>query len=163
MAGARRTPESTSRSIPMQAHAHLHFNGNCREAFNFYAHTLGGKIVFAMTFGEAPGAENVAPETRNQIVHARIDLGAQFLLGCDTPVEHYHVPQGFNVMVGVDEPAEAERIFNSLAEGGSISMPFRETFWAHRFGMCTDRFGIPWMVNCAKPQYAVGGEARETA
>jgi PhnB protein len=147
----------------MQTHAHLHFKGNCREAFNFYADTLGGRIVFAMTFGEAPGAAGFPPESRDQIVHARIDLGEQFLLGCDTPADRYCPPQGFNVMVGVDEPGEAERIFNKLAEGGSISMPFQETFWAQRFGMCTDRFGIPWMVNCAKPQYAVAGEARKTA
>jgi PhnB protein len=135
----------------MQTHTHLHFNGNCGEAFRFYAETLGGRIVFAMTYGEAPGAEHAPPAMRNQIIHARLDFGNQFLLGCDAPGDRYHAPQGFNVMAAVEEPAEAERIFNTLAVGGTVTMAVQETFWAHRFGMCTDRFGIPWMVNCAKP------------
>lgn len=74
-----------------------------------------------------------------------------YLLGCDAPSDRYQTPQGFNVMAAVDDPDDAERIFKKLAEGGTISMPCQETFWAHRFGMCTDRFGIPWMVNCEKP------------
>jgi len=138
----------------MQTIPHLHFKGNCREAFKFYAETLGGKIVFAMTFGEAPGAEQAPAELRNQIIHARVDLGGQFLLGCDVPPDRYQAPQGFNVMAAVDKPADAERLFETLADGGTVSMPVRETFWAHRFGMCTDRFGTPWMVNCAKPMDA---------
>ncbi|MGH8133899.1 MAG: VOC family protein [Steroidobacteraceae bacterium] len=142
---------------------HLHFKGNCREAFDFYAGTLGGKIVFAMTYGEAPGAEPVSPEVRNQIIHARLDLGDQFLLGCDAPADRYQAPQGFNLMAAVDKPADAERIFNTLAEGGTITMPFQETFWAHRFGMVTDRFGTPWMVNCEKPLETVAALARKSA
>jgi PhnB protein len=147
----------------MQTSPHLHFNGNCREAFDFYAETFGGKIVFAMTFGESPTAEQTSAESRNKIIHARIDFGGQFLLGADTPGEHYHTPQGFNVMAAVEQPAEAERVFRTLAEGGKVTMPVQETFWAHRFGMCTDRFGTPWMVNCAKPLDAVAAAARKSA
>ena len=147
----------------MQTSTHLHFNGNCREAFDFYAKTLGGKIVFAMTYGEAPGAEKTSAESRNKIIPARIDFGGQFLLGADTPGEHYHTPQGFNVMAAVEQPAEAERIFSTLAQGGQVTMPVQETFWAHRFGMCTDRFGTPWMINCAKPLDAVAAAARKSA
>ena len=147
----------------MQTSPHLHFNGTCREAFDFYARTFGGKIEFSMTYGEAPGAEKVPAETRNQIIHARLDFGGQFLLGCDTPGEHYHTPQGFNVMAAVEQPAEAERIFGTLAAGGKVTMPVQETFWAHRFGMCTDRFGTPWMINCAKPLDAVSAAARQSA
>jgi PhnB protein len=147
----------------MQTSTHLHFNGNCREAFDFYARTFNGKIVFAMTFGEAPGQEQVAPEVKNQIIHARIDLGGQFLLGCDAPGGRYQAPQGFNVMAAVEKPADAERIFKTLSEGGRVDMPFQPTFWAHGFGMCTDRFGTPWMVNCEKPLDAVAGQARKSA
>ena len=147
----------------MQTSPHLHFNGNCREAFDFYAQTFGGKIVFAMTYGEAPGAEKTSAESRNKIIHARIDFGGQFLLGADTPGERYHTPQGFNVMAAVEQPAEAERIFSTLAQGGKVTMPVQETFWAHRFGMCTDRFGTPWMINCAKPLEAVTAAARKSA
>jgi PhnB protein len=135
----------------MQTSTHVHFKGNCSEAFRFYAETFGGKIMFAMTYGESPAAQHTSPEMRNQIIHARLDLGGQFLLGCDTPGDRYHAPRGFNVMAAVEEPAEAERIFNTLAAGGTVTLPVQETFWARRFGMCTDRFGIPWMVNCAKP------------
>lgn len=142
-----------------QTGPHLHFQGNCREAFDFYARTLGGKIVFAMTFGESPAREQTPPEVRNQIIHARLEIGSQYLLGCDAPGDRYHPPQGFNVMAAVEQPAEAERIFSTLAQDGSVGMPLQETFWAQRFGMCTDRFGIPWMVNCAKPPEVVAAAA----
>jgi PhnB protein len=140
----------------MQTGPHLHFKGNCGEAFRLYSETFGGKIEFSMTYGEAPGAEKAPPELRNQIIHARLNLGnQQFVLGMDASPEHYQVPQGFNVMAEVEKPADAERIFNTLAEKGTITMAFGETFWAQRFGMVTDRFGIPWMINCAKPLEAV--------
>ncbi len=139
----------------MQTGTHLHFRGNCSEAFRFYAATFGGRIASAMTYGESPAAAQTPPAMRAQIIHARLELGAQFLLGCDTPPDRYQPPQGFNVMAAVEEPHEAERIFGALAAGGTVTMPFQETFWARRFGMCTDRFGIPWMVNCAKPADAL--------
>ena len=148
----------------MQPSTHLHFNGNCREAFDFYVETFGGRIVFAMTYGESPAAAGCSPpQSRDQIAHARIDFGGQFLLGCDTPAQHYHAPEGFNVMAAIEQPAEAERIFATLADGGKVTMPVQETFWAHRFGMVTDRFGTPWMVNCAKPLGAVTAAARKSA
>jgi PhnB protein len=133
----------------MRLMAHLHFTGNCREAFEYYAGLFGGQIVFAMTYAQVPDAPP-APALRDRIVHARVDFNGQFLLGCDPPPEHYRAPQGFNVMAMVDSPGEAERTFNSLAAGGTIGMPFGQTFWAYRFGMCNDRFGIPWMINCEK-------------
>jgi PhnB protein len=135
----------------MRTCPHLHFKGNCREAFEAYAETFGGRIVFAMTYGETPMAAQTTPESRAQISHARIDFGGQFLLGCDTPSDRYQPPQGFNVMANLEQPEEAERAFERLSEGGTVTMPCQETFWARRFGMCTDRFGIPWMVNCEKP------------
>jgi PhnB protein len=139
----------------MQTVPHLHFRGNCREAFSFYAETLGGRIGFAMTYGESPAGGGTGPEARNQIIHARLELGNQAITGCDPPADRYRPPQGFNVLTEVEQPAEAARIFRTLAENGSITMPFQETFWAQGFGMCTDRFGIPWMVNCAKPMDAL--------
>ena len=128
--------------------AHLHYKGNCREAFEYYAALFGGQIEFAMTYGQTPAAAQTLAGMHDRIVHARVDLGGQFLLGCDPPAERYLAPQGFNVTVLVDTPLEAERVFTHLAAGGTVTMPFQQTFWAHRFGMCTDRFGVPWMVNC---------------
>lgn len=142
---------------------HLHFRGNCSEAFRFYAATFGGRVVFSMTYGEAPGAEHSPPEVRDQVIHARVDLGEDALLGCDVPPDRYEKPRGFNVMASAPEPGDAERLFGVLAEGGTVTLPIQETFWAHRFGMCTDRFGTPWMVNCAKPAAALAAAARKSA
>jgi len=134
----------------MQASPHLHFKGNCREAFNFYAETFGGRIAFAMTYGESPASAQTPPEVRDQIIHARLEFGNHAVMGCDAPGERYQKPQGFNVLATVKELPEAERVFTALARDGTVVMPFGPTFWAHGFGMCTDRFGVPWMVNCEK-------------
>jgi PhnB protein len=147
----------------MQTGPHLHFNGNCSEALSFYARLLGGNVALRMTYGESPAAAQTPPAMRNQIIHARLELGGQFLLACDTPPERYQVPQGFNVMLACETPEQAERVFNALADNGTATMPLQETFWARRFGMCTDRFAIPWMVNCAKPPEALSGVARGSA
>ena len=133
----------------MQTVPHLHFRGNCREAFRFYADTFGGRIPFAMTFGESPAAAQSPPEMRDQIIHARLEYGdEQAICGCDAPGERYQRPQGFNVLASVPDVRQAERIFHALSREGAVHMPFGPTFWAQGFGMCTDRFGIPWMVNC---------------
>src|SRR5437764_13761136 len=105
----------------MQTAPHINFKGNCREAFNFYAETLGGRIVFAMTYGEVPGSENAPAEVRRPIIHARVDFGGQYLLGCHAPPDRYQAPQGFAVMAAADTPAAAQRIFTALAERGTIS------------------------------------------
>jgi PhnB protein len=133
----------------MKLLAHLHFKGNCREAFSFYADLFGGQIEFAATFGEMPGAQ-VPQDMRDKLAHARLNLKGEYLLGCDAPADRFQAPQGFNIMSHIDIPDEAERVFNRLAELGTIIMPFQQTSWAYRFGMCNDRFGIPWMVNCEK-------------
>ena len=145
----------------MQTTVHLHFKGNCTEAFKSYAEILGGRIAFSMTYAESPAAAETPPALRNQIIHARLEFGSQAILGADASPEHYHTPQGFNVCVAVDKPADAERIFKALADRGSTTMPLQETFFAQRFGMCTDRFGIPWMVNCPKPPEAMAGGGRK--
>ncbi len=135
----------------MQTLPHLHFRGDCRAAFEFYAATFGGRIAFAMTYGESPAAAETPVAMRNQIIHARLEFDGHSIAGCDAPPERFQKPQGFNVLAVVPQLAQAERVFSALAAGGTILMPFGPTFWAQGFGMCTDRFGIPWMVNCEKP------------
>jgi PhnB protein len=147
----------------MQTAPHLHFKGNCAEAFRFYTETFGGKIVFSMTYGESPAGAQTPKDFRDKIIHARVDLGGQYLLGCDAPPDRFQAPQGFNVCAAIEEPEAAERAFKALSDGGSITMPFGETFWARGFGMCTDRFGIPWMVNCEKPMAEAAAPARKSA
>jgi len=72
-------------------------------------------------------------------------------MGSDAPPDRYSQPKGFCVSIGIDKPAEAERIFKALAEKGTVQMELQQTFWAARFGMLVDRFGIPWMINCQQP------------
>lgn len=135
----------------MKMNPYLHsFTGNCAEAFDFYAKTLGGTIVFKMTFGEAPNCKDMPEETKNHIIHVRLVFGDNVLMGGDCPPGHYAKPQGLSINLGVDSIEEAERIFAALSEKGEVMCPMAETFWAVRFGMTIDRFGIPWMVNYEK-------------
>lgn len=134
----------------MQLTPHLHFNGRCEEAFNFYAQCLGGEIVTMLTHAGSPMADQVPAEWGSKILHATLSIGDQELTGCDVPPDSYQEPQGFAVTIGLADEAEAERIFRSLAEGGTVDLPLQETFWAKRFGMVVDRYGIHWMVNCGK-------------
>jgi PhnB protein len=132
----------------MQLNPYLFFNGQCEVAFKFYAQLLGGKIDGMLTHAGTPAEQQVPAEWRDKIMHARLIVGDQVLMGSDAPPAHYEQPKGFSVSIQIKDKAEAERIFNALAEGGKIQMPFAQTFWAAGFGMCADRFGTPWMVNC---------------
>ena len=136
----------------MQCNPYLLFNGNCEEAFKLYEKVLGGKIIAMLKVGDTPAAEHHGPDFRDKIMHARMTFGNNTLMASDAPAAHYEAMKGIQVSLNVDTPAEADRVFKALAEGGNIKMPIQETFWAQRFGMLTDRFGTPWMVNCDKPQ-----------
>ena len=93
-------------------------------------------------------ADQVPAEWRQQILHARLTVGDEVLMGSDAPPERYKQPQGISVSLNTKDTSEAERIFHALAENGTVQMPLQETFWAVRFGMLVDRFGTPWMINC---------------
>jgi PhnB protein len=135
----------------MQLNTHLNFDGQCRAAFEFYAKCLGGKVTLMMTYGDSPMAAHVPAGDHGKIVHASLGIGDQRLTGADLPQGRYEKPQGFEVLLSPEDPEEAERVFVALADGGAVQMPLQETFWSLRFGMLTDRFGTPWMVNCNKP------------
>jgi PhnB protein len=136
----------------MQVTPYLSFDGRCAAALQFYERALGARTEYQTTFGGSPMAEHVPPEWRDKIMHASLSIGGQMvLMGSDAPPDRYKAPQGITVSLGIAEPAEADRVFAALAEGGTITMPIQETFWALRFGMLTDQFGIPWMINCGKP------------
>ena len=144
----------------MKVNSYLSFNGNCEEAFKTYEKILGGKIIALLPHEGTPAEAHVPAEWRKKIMHARLEIGDQALMASDAPPEHFQKPQGFSVSIDVKDPAEAERIFRALGENGKINMPIAETFWALRFGMLVDRFGIPWMVNCAK---TATGESTQAA
>jgi PhnB protein len=132
----------------MQIAPYLNFDGQCRAAFEFYEQCLGGKIEQLMTHADSPMAAQTPPAWRDRIMHVRLVVGDYVLMGSDAPPEYYQRPQGLYVSLTVGEPAEAERIFQALAENGAVQMPLQETFWSARFGMLVDRFGTPWMINC---------------
>ena len=135
----------------MQLSPYLTFNGQCEAAFKFYEQCLGAKIEGMFPWEGSPGAEHVPAEWRsNKIMHARLVLDNQELMGADVPPDQYQKPQGISVSIALKDPVQAEKIFNALAENGVVQMPFEETFWAFRFGMLTDQFGIAWMINCEK-------------
>jgi PhnB protein len=132
----------------MQLASYVAFNGNCQEAFKFYEQVLGGKIEMMLDHASTPMAAEFPPDWLSRIMHARLVVGDAVLMGADAPPDHYKAPSGFSVSLHTKSPAEADRIFHALVEGGTVVMPIAETFWSPRFGMLTDRFGVPWMINC---------------
>lgn len=136
----------------MQINAYLIFNGNCEEAFRFYAESLHAELSL-QRFGETPGCEDMPASHKDKVMHVRLQKGDAVLMASDNHPDHpYEGLKGCSVAVSVDEVEEADRIFNALAQGGTVVMPMQETFWARRFGMLTDRFGVPWMINGAMRQ-----------
>ncbi len=130
----------------MPVSPYLHFSGNCAEALAFYEAVLGATINARLTFAESP-----MPPPENwgdKIMHTDFTILGTSLMGCDAPPGMYNKPAGFRVALNMDAPDTAKTWFEALAQGGHIEMPLQKTFWATAFGMLTDRFGIPWIVNC---------------
>jgi PhnB protein len=127
----------------VQLNPYLTFNGQCEAAFKFYEKVLGGKIAAMIPHAGTPAEDHVPSDWRDKIIHARLVVGDKVLMGSDAPPERYEPAKGFSVSLGIDKPADADRIFGALAENGTVQMPIQETFWAQRFGMLVDRFGTP--------------------
>jgi PhnB protein len=134
----------------MQLNPYLNFKGDCEAAFQFYERALGGKIECLIRYEGTPAEEQTPPEWRNKIIHGRLNLNGQVVMASDCAPDRYQKPHGFSLTLSIKEPGKADSVFHDLAEDGEITMPIQETFWAVRFGMLTDRFGIPWMINCEK-------------
>ncbi|MGY0504714.1 VOC family protein [Luteimonas sp. e5] len=123
--------------------------GECRDAFDFYQSVFGARCVAAHTWGESQMAEYAPDGDANRMMHATLEFpDGSILMGADVPPQHARPFGGFSLSVQCETVAEAERLFAGISEGGSITMPLEKTFWAERFGMCNDRFGVAWMVNC---------------
>ncbi|HEV2422621.1 MAG TPA: VOC family protein [Candidatus Acidoferrales bacterium] len=134
----------------MQFVPHLHFNGQCEEAFKFYERCFGGKIQNLSSYAAMPGEAHVPADWRDKVMHATLAVGDQLLMGCDPPPGRFQPPAGFSVAIQLNDVAAGERIFKALAESGKVTMPFQKTFWSPGFGMVDDRFGIGWMINCTQ-------------
>ena len=132
----------------MRMNPYLSFDGQCEDAFTFYERCLNGTITMMVRYAGSPMEGQVPPAWRDKIIHARMTVGSSDLMASDSMPNFHQAAQGFSVSLNIDEPAEAERVFQALSAGGTVRMPIQQTFWAIRFGMLTDRFGIPWMINC---------------
>jgi len=132
----------------MNLTAHVSYNGRCEEAFGYYEKHLGGKIQMMMTHAGTPAESHVPAEWKQKIMHGRIAIGDSLLMGVDAPPGRYEAPKGFSISLRVGSAAEAERSFRALSDNGAVQMPMQQTFFAARFGMTVDQFGIPWIVVC---------------
>ena len=136
----------------MKLYTYLNYGGNCREAFQFYAEHLGAKIVMMMNHGEQPDKSNVRPDSKDKVLHARLELGETVLLGADIPPDVWKPIRSAYLTLIVDSNEEAERLYALLSEGGEIFMKMeKENFFAHRFAMLRDRFGTSWMLLHERP------------
>jgi PhnB protein len=136
----------------MKLTPYLNFNGSCAEAFAYYEKHLGGKTIVSMTFAQMPGPATPPPGTENLVLHARIDIAGATVMASDVPPNMPWEPmRSAYLTLNVSSNQDAERIHAALADGGQIFMPLQETFYAHKFSMLRDKFGINWMVIHEKP------------
>ena len=135
----------------MRVNPYLTFGGDCEAAFKLYERVTGGQITAMMTHEGTPAAAHVPPDWQKKIIHARLQIGEDILMGSDAPPDHYNKPQGFSVTLNVDTPEQAEKAFKGLSDGGTVKMPMDKTFFAQKFGMLVDKFGTHWMVVCENP------------
>ena len=133
----------------MKLYTQLNFGGNCEEAFRFYEKHLGGKITMMMNQSEAPGAPSGAGKA---IIHARMNIGDTVLIANDVPPSVFKKIRSVYLYLSVASVEEAERVHKLLAEGGEIYMPMEETFFATRFSMLRDRFGVSWSILNERPR-----------
>jgi PhnB protein len=138
----------------MQINPYLSFKGDCEAAFKFYEQCLGATLGAIFRYGGTPLAAEVPADWSDKIMHGTLTFGDQVLMGGDVAPDRYEAPRGFTYSIHINHTADAERIFHELAQGGNVVMPLEKTFWAERFGMVVDRFGIPWLINCEGSEQA---------
>jgi PhnB protein len=143
--------------VEMQVSPYLSFNGHCEEAFNFYAQCLGGQVGAIFRYGGSPMAHQAPADWQDKVMHGSVAIGQLELMGADIAPEQYEPPKGFSLSIQIKSTAEAERLFRELGRDGKVLMPLEKTFWAARFGMVVDRFGIPWLINCEEADQAPEG------
>ena len=129
---------------------YLNFDGNCRDAFDFYRSVFGGDYIHIFTFSEGPDDMPVSDEEKDRIMHVSLPIGDSVLMGSDTsPTFSPPHQQGNNFSVSCHPTSreETERFFNAISAGGNVTMPLDDMFWGSYFGACVDKFGIPWQFN----------------
>ena len=135
----------------MRMNAYLSFRGDCEEAFEYYREHLGADVGQLFRYAGSPMADQAPADWGHKIMHGTVTIGGEPLMGGDVAPGDYQAPRGFSMSLALADTGKADRIFRALSDGGTVQVPMAETFWAARFGMVTDRFGIPWMINCERP------------
>jgi len=125
---------------------YLFFDGRCEEALEFYKKTLGAEVGMVMRFKEAPGDHKPAPGAENKIMHAAFKIGGATVMASDGRAQNNPKFEGFALSFDAKDEADADKKFNALSQGGQVQMQPAETFFAKRFGMVADRFGVNWMI-----------------
>jgi PhnB protein len=136
----------------MNTNLHIGFTGNCDAAFTFYETVFGTKRMMSMTWGEAPLGVPTPPEAKDLIMHTSLMVGSMQLMGADSPPGRGKPSSGFEISIEDKDEAKIKQLFAALSEGGSVTMPLAPTFWAPLFGMCTDKFGVGWMLSVHESQ-----------
>ena len=136
----------------MKTNLHLGFTGNCDTAFAFYETVFGSKRLLTMKYKDAPAGVPYPEGARDLVMHTSLQVGSITLMGADAPPGHGKPFGGFEIALEGTDEAEVKRLFSTLSEGGSVMMPLAPTFWTPLFGMCTDKFGVSWMVSVPGPQ-----------
>jgi PhnB protein len=132
----------------MQMTTYLSFRGQCEEALSLYEQTLGARIGQIFRYEGTPMAGDVPVDWQRKVMHCTLNIGDQVLMAGDVAAEKYEAPKGFSLSLQMNDAVEADRVFKELARDGQIVVQLEKTFWAERFGMVVDRFGVPWMINC---------------
>jgi PhnB protein len=138
----------------MQLSTYLSFQGQCEEAFKFYELSLGGQLGQLFRYGGTSLEGQVPAGWQDKVMHGSVTVGGHELMGADVAPDGYEEPKSISLSLQIKSVAEAERVFQALAQGGRVTMPLEKTFWAERFGMVVDRFGIPWLINCEGTDHA---------
>jgi PhnB protein len=134
----------------MQVQPYLFFNGRCEEAIEFYRRALGAKVDMLMRYKESPDPPPpgmVPPGSENKVMHASLRVGETTVMASDGSCSGELGFRSFSLSISAAAPAEAERLFAALTDGGQVQMPLTKTFFSPCFGMVTDRFGVGWMIN----------------
>jgi PhnB protein len=137
----------------MKIEPYLFFDGRCEEAIEFYKKTIGAEVTMLMRFKDNPDVANcpIPPGSENKIMHANLRVGDSQVMASDGECKGKAKFDGFALSLNAANPAEAERLFKTLGEGGQVVMPMAKTFFSPAFGMVQDRFGVTWMVIVPAP------------
>ena len=128
---------------------YLFFDGRCEEAIEFYRKTLGAEVDMLMRFKDSPEPHQpgmIPPGAENKVMHANLRIGDTSVMASDGRCGGKPHFNGFALSLEAATEAEADRLFNALADGGKMQMPLTRTFFSPRFGMLADRFGVMWMI-----------------